>query len=347
LQGDEKLKNNGDNGNGFRDQLIVSIVILVLVFVVVWFVINLVIMTFILTFVFYHLKKYALRGLAKTPLRGLPAPAVQALVYAGVIALVAFFIVENISIILRELGDIAISFSHFDLEKSLTGLDPDLAAFISQIDFNAYIQQAGQFLLSSLRSLGAATLDALLALVLSFVLVLEKDRITAMAGAFETSRIGHIFYYFALFFGRFCTIFGKVMKVQILIAACNSAIFMGYMIFAGFPYIFVLTIMTFLFSLIPVMGAILSAIPLLIIAISIGGLIKAAETLVMIIVIQAVEAYTLEPKLMSRSTLLPVSFVFVILIVSEHYLGAWGMLIGIPFFIFVMDALNIDYTAKG
>ena len=304
---------------------------------------DIVIMTFILTFVFYHLKKYALIGLARTPLRRIPAPVVQILVYVGVIALLTLFIIGNASIIMKQIGDISTSFSGFNIEKFLAGIDPNLISFVSRIDFDGYIQQAGQAILGGLANLGGIVLNVFIAFILSFLFVLEKDKIVTIARTLRNSRIEPVYRYFAIFFKKFCNTFGKVMKVQVLIAACNSAIFAVYMIITGFPYIIVLSMMIFLFSLIPVMGAILSAIPLLIIALSTGGLMKAAQVLIMIVVIQAVEAYTLEPKLMSRSTSLPVSLVFVILIISQHYLGAWGMLIGIPFFIFVMDALNIDY----
>ena len=110
-----------------------------------------------------------------------------------------------------------------------------------------------------------------------------------------------------------------------------------------FPYIMVLAIMIFILGLIPVAGVFISLVPLLIIAFNIGGLLKVIQVIIMIVVIHAIEAYFLNPKLMSRRTSLPVSLVFVVLIISERYLGAWGMLIGVPVFIFIMNVLNIDY----
>jgi len=328
---------------GTRERII-SIIVLALIFVTIWFVLDLVIVTFILTFVFYHLKKYALRGLAGTPLRIIPAPVVQILVYAGVIALFVFFLMQNAYIIIDQIGGITAAFANFDLDRLLTEMDPHWVTIVSRIDFNAYIGQAVQALLSGLASIGNAVFNFVLALVLSFIFVLEKNKIARIAGTFKTSRIAFIYRYLLLFFSTFSYTFGKVMKVQVLIAACNAAIFVGYMLVTGFPYVVVLGILIFLFSLIPVVGVILSSIPLLIIAVNIGGPLKALEVLIVIIIIQAVEAYTLEPKLMSNRTALPVSLVFIVLILSQHYIGLWGMLIGIPFFIFAMNALDIDYS---
>jgi predicted PurR-regulated permease PerM len=63
----------------------------------------------------------------------------------------------------------------------------------------------------------------------------------------------------------------------------------------------------------------------------------------MIVVLHAIEAYVLNPKLMANRTALPVSFVFVILIVAERYLHFWGLLIGVPLFIFIMTIFHVDY----
>jgi predicted PurR-regulated permease PerM len=82
---------------------------------------------------------------------------------------------------------------------------------------------------------------------------------------------------------------------------------------------------------------------LLIIAFNVGGFPKIIEVIVMVVIIHCIEAYFLNPRLMSRRTSLPVSVVFIVLIISEKYLGAWGMLIGVPIFIYVMNVLAVDY----
>ncbi|WP_272868649.1 hypothetical protein [Clostridioides difficile] len=49
---------------------------------------------------------------------------------------------------------------------------------------------------------------------------------------------------------------------------------------------------------------------------------------------------------MSNRTKLPVCFVFIILLVGEHYLGVWGLLIGVPIFMFLMDILGVKFTSR-
>ena len=61
----------------------------------------------------------------------------------------------------------------------------------------------------------------------------------------------------------------------------------------------------------------------------------------MIAIIHSLESYILNPKFMSAKTNLPAFFTFMVLLFSEHFLGIWGLIIGIPIFIFLLDMLDI------
>jgi predicted PurR-regulated permease PerM len=63
--------------------------------------------------------------------------------------------------------------------------------------------------------------------------------------------------------------------------------------------------------------------------------------LIMVAVVHAIEAYILNPKLMSSKTNLPVFYTFIILIFGEHFFGVWGLILGIPIFVFLLDVLGV------
>ena len=116
-----------------------------------------------------------------------------------------------------------------------------------------------------------------------------------------------------------------------------------------FPQILGLGFMIFVLGLVPVAGVIISLIPLTIIAFNIGGFKMIVYILILIAILHALESYILNPKLMSQKTKLPVFYTFVVLIVSENLLGIWGLIIGIPIFIFILDVLevkNFDIAAN-
>jgi len=112
------------------------------------------------------------------------------------------------------------------------------------------------------------------------------------------------------------------------------------------PSVIALAVMVFILSLIPVAGVIISLIPLSFIAYSVGGIRYVIYIIIMIVVIHMIETYFLNPQFMSSMTHLPIFFTFVILIVSEELIGTWGLIIGIPIFVFFLDILGVHSIRK-
>ena len=61
----------------------------------------------------------------------------------------------------------------------------------------------------------------------------------------------------------------------------------------------------------------------------------------MIAIVHAIEAYYLNPKIVSSYVHFPVFITFIILLVSEHIAGLLGLLIGVPLF-FILLGLTED-----
>gem|GEM_PF-820724 len=59
--------------------------------------------------------------------------------------------------------------------------------------------------------------------------------------------------------------------------------------------------------------------------------------MLLISVVHAVEAYYLNPKIVSSYTKLPLSLTFLILILSEYLLGFVGLVIGVATFYFLLE----------
>lgn len=132
-----------------------------------------------------------------------------------------------------------------------------------------------------------------------------------------------------------------MIEAQFIIAAVNCVLSVIALSIMGFPHLIALGIMLFILGLVPVAGVIISLIPLSIIAYSIGGLMYIVYILVIVMVLHAIEAYFLNPKLMSAKTDLPIFYTFIVILFSEHFLGVWGLIIGIPLFMFLLDILGV------
>ncbi len=181
---------------------------------------------------------------------------------------------------------------------------------------------------------------------LSFFFFVENDRVKAFSNAFLTSKFGWFWQEVASLGKKFVSTFGIVLETQFIIALVNTIITTIVLSVLGFPQIPTLAVMVFILGLIPVAGVIISCIPLVIIAYAIGGVKMIISILVLIAVIHALETYFLNPKLMSSRTKLPIFYVFLVLFISEQILGVWGLIVGIPTFIFFLDVLEVNFNEK-
>lgn len=325
---------------------IISWIVMALMFVTIWYMRNIVLLTFLITFIFYHLIKLIQKKRKEyTPFCvQVPDGFILAVLYCVFILILIFASIElapRMAAYLNELARVLITFDTNELRASM---DPRLAEAMGHIDFDKYITEAGVMLATGVTAVGGFGIHLVLALILSFFILLEKKKIRRFGERLSDSRISFIYQYWIDFGTNFCNTFGKVMKVQLTIAMINSIISMILLTILGFSQIISLGVMIFILGLIPVAGVIISLVPLSIIAFNIGGISKVVAVFLMIILIHTLEAYILNPKLMSDKTELPVCFVFIILLVGEHYLGVWGLLIGVPIFIFLMNALEVDYA---
>lgn len=327
---------------------ILSIAVLVVVVLTIWYMMDIVFITFILVYLFYNLLSGVQKKLfSKLPFN-VPNGLVLALLYIvfiGILVILGSEVVPKAAVWVTAFTEQIIN---FDIEAFKSALSPRLAEAINNFDLDSGFNYLVTLLITKLGEfsarIGSLTFSLIVSMLLSFVIVVEKDDIVEFGKRVEDSKISFIYNYFMIFGGNFCKTFGKVMKVQLIIALVNSALSMIGLKFIGFEAIVPFGVMIFVLGLIPVAGVIISLFPLCIMAFNIGGIIKIVEVCIMVCVLHAIEAYILNPKLMSAKTRLPVCFVFIILLVGEHYMGVWGLIMGLPIFIFIMSMFDVDYA---
>lgn len=304
---------------------------------------NLFLITFILTYLINRLHNFIVRNVNKVV--RINSVFVVLLIYAVMLSLLVTAIYYYLPVFITELTDLVNQVISF-YDNPPTNL-PDnillnfLVDSLKDIDLSSYIDKGFNFLLSTITDIGEWSLNLFIAIILSLFLLLEKEKVTNFTAKFKASRLSALFLELEYFGKKFVHSFGKVIEVQFLIALVNSILSTTFLWIFGFPNLFALAIMIFLLGLIPVMGVVISLIPLCAIAFKIGGLIKIVYVLVMIAVVHAVEAYILNPKFMSNKTHLPIFYTFMILLVSEHFFGVWGLIVGVPIFMFLLDILEV------
>mgnify|MGYP001423312860 CR=1 FL=1 len=305
-------------------------------------VINLFLLTFLFTYLINSAQKNIVRQLKKiSPVK---EKLITTLLYTVLFLSIVFVVVKYVPIFINEISAFINQKDDFDLGIGSETYENYVSILIQQVDLKNYIKSGVDITLQLAGKIGTMSLHVFIALILSMFFMFEKKKVNSFLTKFKDSKVSGLYKYFSFFGNNFLNTFGKVMQAQIVIALINSLLSVLMLFLMGFPKLVTLWFMIFGLSLIPVAGVIISLIPLSIIAFKIGGITKVVYVLIMIAAIHAMESYFLNPKLMSAKIELPIFFTFIVLIVSEHFLGVWGLLIGIPLFMFLLDLLDVKLT---
>lgn len=210
-------------------------------------------------------------------------------------------------------------------------------------------------LLGKIKTFGSAVMQLVLALLLSYVFVVDRDRMRTYLEAVKGGSFSFLYREYADMFRKIGHAFGMVFKAQAVISLVNtllttSGLFIVGQVYGmvagkgGFPYLFTLSIVVFVLGFIPVVGFLISSAPLLLVAFLYGGARMALAVTCLIAVVHALEAYFLNPRIVSSYARIPLSLSFLILFVSQHALGFAGLLVGVPLYYLAVDYLK-DFNA--
>jgi len=241
---------------------------------------------------------------------------------------------------ISQLSAIIVQSSSFNIELYREMIPERIYGFILNLDMEGILKDIGGTILDKIGDISTFLLEAFMALLLSFFFILEIDKIKIFCKSFKTIQTEKVYNQVVLFGTSFLNTFGLAIKVQIMISTINTVLTVIGLLILGFPNILGLAIMIFFFGLMPVIGVVISLIPLSIIAFQIGGFMYVVYIFAIIMIIHAIESYILNPKLYSITMKLPIFFTFMVLMVGELLFGAWGLVIGIPLFVFIVEMIK-------
>ncbi|EUJ31508.1 UPF0118 membrane protein ydbI [Listeria floridensis FSL S10-1187] len=287
------------------------LLVFVLLGVVLYFIrsmINLVILTFIFAFLVTRLENVILKRVR------VPRKLIVIVLYLLVAAFLYIAIVHYLPILINQISELVNLLVNMYNHPGDNQIVVWIVEWLKQSNIEKYLQSGVEFLIASLSGIGSIGLSFFLALILSLFFSLEKERVKHFSAQFFTSKIGFIARDIAYFGRKFVSTFGVVLEAQLLIALVNTLITTFALYLMHFPQLLSLSIMVFILGMIPVAGVIISCVPLVIIAYSIGGFTDVFYVLLTIVIVHALETYVLNPKLMSSKTDLPVFYTFIVLI---------------------------------
>ena len=227
--------------------------------------------------------------------------------------------------------------------QKLIIIDPEdnlkITKYIENFWQNIDITSLGEQFINFLSAFWSSILKIILALILSFIFILDRKHLSKYLFKIKDSNFGFLYTEYDLLLDKGVKSFWLILKAQWTIAFFNmiitiSGFYIIGLFFGNFPYILTMALVVFVLWFIPILGMWLSAIPLTLIAYINWGIDASLLVIFMILFTTILEAYYLNPKIVSSYLKVPMSLTFIILLISEHFLGLAGLLIWISLFYF-------------
>ncbi len=186
-------------------------------------------------------------------------------------------------------------------------------------------------------------MQIVLSIILSYVFIVDRQKLKKYFLWIKNSNFEFFYYEYENFFSRLVKSFWLILKAQSLISLANTVLttiwlYIVWNIYSTehyFPYLLTLIIIVFICWFIPVLGTFISSVPIFLIWYQVWWLSAILSLTLVITIVHFVEAYYLNPKIVSSFLNLPVSLTFIILIVSEHLFWIPWLLVWISVFYFL------------
>ncbi|MDR3038727.1 MAG: AI-2E family transporter [Candidatus Adiutrix sp.] len=178
-----------------------------------------------------------------------------------------------------------------------------------------------------------------LGLLFSFLIMLDLPRLTRSVRELRFTRAALVYEETVDSVILFAKVVGENFRAQIIISAINTALTAIGLRLLGIEGAILLCTLVFFCGLIPVLGVLISSIPIGLMAVNAGGVTLGLWAGVMIVLIHLVEAYVLNPRIVSRVMHLNPVMILLILYIAHSLIGMWGMLLGVPISIYIYRQL--------
>ena len=132
---------------------------------------------------------------------------------------------------------------------------------------------------------------------------------------------------------------GQAFQAQTLIALLNTLLTLIGLIALGIQLKDVLSLIVFLCSFIPVLGVIISTVPIALVGLvqDGGGPVTMLLAMGLVLVIHFIEAYILNPRIYGHVMHMHPLIVLAILFIAQSIFGLWGVILGVPTCQFVFN----------
>jgi predicted PurR-regulated permease PerM len=175
-----------------------------------------------------------------------------------------------------------------------------------------------------------------LSLMLSLFITFDLPRIKAGIQRLGESHVRELYHEIAPGLAAFGSLIGRAFQAQGVIAICNTLLTLGLIKALDIPYAIFLCTIVFICSFIPVLGVVLSTVPIALVALLYKDTGTALMSIGGVLLIHFIETSILNPKILGEMLHLHPVLVLGILVVGEHFFHVWGLLLGVPVMVYII-----------
>lgn len=174
-----------------------------------------------------------------------------------------------------------------------------------------------------------------LGLLFSFLIMLDLPKLLRGVRGLRHTRLAEVYEETAESVVLFARVVGENFRAQLIISAVNTVLTAAGLYILGIKAVVLLCTVVFFCGLIPVLGVFISSVPIFLMAVNTGGIVLGLWSMLMIIIIHAIEAYLLNPRIVSAVMSINPVMTLIILYIAHSLLGMWGMLLGVPISVYI------------
>jgi len=211
------------------------------------------------------------------------------------------------------------------------------------------LRSLAEGLRNAIGSLATIPIQFALSLLLSLFIVLDIPRLKRGVLRLRRSRVSDFFDEIAPGLYNFGRLIGRAFQAQGVIAIFNTLLTFVAIRILGIQNEIFLCAIVFVCSFIPVLGVVLSSVPISIVAIVQpgGSIFLAIQAIAAILVIHFIETSVLNPKILGEMLHLHPVLVLAVLAVGEHFFGVWGLLLAVPVTVFIIRGVILNEGIPG
>lgn len=205
------------------------------------------------------------------------------------------------------------------------------------------------WLREAIRFLITVPVQVALSLMLSFFITFDIPNLKKQVDTLKHSRVSGFYEEIAPGLISFSLLMGRAFQAQGVIAFFNTLLTFLAIKFLGIQNEVFLCAIVFICSFIPVLGVVLSSVPIAIMAIiqPQGSVWLAIQGIIAILIIHFIETSVLNPKIIGDMLHLHPVIVLTVLAIGEHFFGVWGLLLGVPVTVYILRFVILDEGIPG